>query len=348
MKFLDHAKVHIQSGKGGNGCLSFRREKYIEFGGPDGGDGGRGGDVWIECVEGLNTLIDYRFQQHYKAKTGTQGMGKNRTGAKGADMVLKVPAGTQVYAEDEETLIADLTVPGMRKLLATGGNGGFGNTRFKSATNRAPRRANPGEPSEEFILHLQLKLIADAGLVGLPNAGKSTFLAAVTSARPKIADYPFTTLTPNLGVVRYGSREFVLADIPGLIEGAHEGIGLGDQFLAHIERCSVILHLVDGTSDDVAMAYQTIRTELCNHGELLGEKTEIVALNKCDSLVEEEAEEKAALLTKVAGQPVHKLSGVSGQGRDDILNILLNHIEADRQAEKRAENAGQEEEKWQP
>jgi GTPase len=348
MKFLDHAKVHIQSGKGGNGCLSFRREKYIEFGGPDGGDGGRGGDVWIECVEGLNTLIDYRFQQHYKAKTGTQGMGKNRTGAKGADVVLKVPAGTQVYAEDEETLIADLTVPGMRKLLATGGNGGFGNTRFKSATNRAPRRANPGEPSEEFILHLQLKLIADAGLVGLPNAGKSTFLAAVTSAKPKIADYPFTTLTPNLGVVRHGPREFVLADIPGLIEGAHEGIGLGDQFLAHIERCSVILHLVDGTSDDVVTAYQTIRTELSNHGELLAEKTEIIALNKCDSLLEEEAEEKTALLTKAAGKQVYQLSGVSGQGRDGILNILLNHIEADRQAEKMAEKAGQEEEKWQP
>ena len=348
MKFLDHAKVHIQSGKGGNGCLSFRREKYIEFGGPDGGDGGRGGDVWIECVEGLNTLIDYRFQQFFKAKTGMHGMGKNRTGAKGADAVLKVPAGTQVYSEDEETLIVDLTEPGMRKLLATGGNGGFGNTRFKSATNQAPRRANPGEPSEEFILHLQLKLIADAGLVGLPNAGKSTFLAAVTSAKPKIADYPFTTLTPNLGVVRYGSREFVLADIPGLIEGAHEGIGLGDQFLAHIERCSVILHLVDGTHDDVAAAYQTIRTELNNHGELLAEKTEIVALNKCDSLIDEEIEEKANELKKAAGKEIYRLSGVSGQGRDEILNILLSHIEADRHAEKQAEIAGQEEEKWQP
>ncbi len=348
MKFLDHAKVHIQSGKGGNGCLSFRREKYIEFGGPDGGDGGRGGDVWVECVEGLNTLIDYRFQQHYKAKTGGHGMGKNRTGAKGADAVLKVPAGTQVFAEDEETLIVDLTVPGMRKLLATGGNGGFGNTRFKSATNRAPRRANPGEPAEEFVLHLQLKLIADAGLVGLPNAGKSTFLAAVTSAKPKIADYPFTTLTPNLGVVRYGPREFVLADIPGLIEGAHEGIGLGHEFLAHIERTSVILHLVDGTSDDVQAAYKTIRSELCNHGDLLAEKTEIVALNKCDSLSDEEREEKIALLTKAAGKKVYLLSGVSGEGRDEILNILLQHIEEDREAEKLAENAGQEEVKWQP
>lgn len=348
MKFLDHAKVHIQSGKGGNGCLSFRREKYIEFGGPDGGDGGRGGDVWIECVEGLNTLIDYRFQQHYKAKTGMHGMGKNRTGAKGADVVLKVPAGTQVYGEDGETLIADLTVPGMRKLLATGGNGGFGNTRFKSATNQAPRRANPGEPAEELTIHLQLKLIADAGLVGLPNAGKSTFLAAVTSAKPKIADYPFTTLTPNLGVVRYGPREFVLADIPGLIEGAHEGIGLGDQFLAHIERCSVILHLVDGTQEDVVSAYETIRAELCKHGDQLGEKTEIIALNKCDSLLEEEAEEKTALLAQASGKNVCRLSGVSGEGRDNILNILLNHIEADREAEKRAENAGEKEEKWQP
>lgn len=348
MKFLDHATVHIQSGKGGNGCLSFRREKYIEFGGPDGGDGGRGGDVWIECVEGLNTLIDYRFQQHYKAKGGMHGMGKNRTGARGADAILKVPAGTQVFAEDEETLIVDLTVPGMRKLLATGGNGGFGNTRFKSATNRAPRRANPGEPTEEFIIHLQLKLIADAGLVGLPNAGKSTFLAAVTSAKPKIADYPFTTLTPNLGVVRHGPREFVLADIPGLIEGAHEGIGLGDQFLAHIERCSVILHLVDGTQDDVGAAYETIRTELCNHGDLLGKKTEIVALNKCDSLTDEDREEKMEVLSKAAGKKVHLLSGVSGEGRDDILNILLNHIEDDREAEKAEENAGQEQEKWQP
>ena len=264
MKFLDHAKVHIQSGKGGNGCLSFRREKYIEFGGPDGGDGG------------------------------------------------------------------------------------FGNTRFKSATNQAPRRANPGEPSEEFTLHLQLKLIADAGLVGLPNAGKSTFLAAVTSAKPKIADYPFTTLTPNLGVVRYGPREFVLADIPGLIEGAHEGIGLGDQFLAHIERCSVILHLVDGTNDDVAAAYETIRSELNNHSELLGEKTEIVALNKCDSLIDEEIEEKADILAKAAGSQVFRLSGVSGEGRDEILNTLLNHIESDRKAEKQAETAGQEEQKWQP
>lgn len=348
MKFLDHAKVLIQSGKGGNGCLSFRREKYIEFGGPDGGDGGRGGDVWVECVEGLNTLIDYRFQQHYKAKTGGHGMGKNRTGARGADAVLKVPAGTMVYAEDEETLIADLTVPGMRKLLATGGNGGFGNTRFKSATNRAPRRANPGEASEEFVIHLQLKLIADAGLVGLPNAGKSTFLAAVTSAKPKIADYPFTTLTPNLGVVRYGTREFVLADIPGLIEGAHEGIGLGDQFLAHIERCSVILHLVDGTQDDVAAAYTTIRKELSNHGDLLGQKTEIVALNKCDSLNDEEREKKFAELTKATGKEVYRLSGVSGEGRDNILNILLNQIEADRASEKAAATAGQPEEKWQP
>lgn len=349
MKFLDEARVFIRSGNGGNGCLSFRREKYIEFGGPDGGDGGRGGDVWVECVEGLNTLIDYRFQQHFKAKTGTQGMGKDRTGAKGDDAILKVPAGTQIYAEETDVLLADLTSPGERIRLAVGGNGGFGNTRFKSSTNRAPRRANPGEPGEEFALRLQLKLIADAGLVGLPNAGKSTFLAAVTAAKPKIADYPFTTLTPNLGVVGVGTREFVLADIPGLIEGAHEGIGLGDKFLAHIERCSVILHLVDGTQDDVAAAYETIRGELANHGDTLGNKIEIVALNKCDSLQDEERTEKLAALKKAAGKDVHILSGVSGEGRDKILNILLSYIEGDREAEKKAANPSYEEdEKWSP
>ncbi len=349
MKFLDQAKVYIRSGNGGKGCLSFRREKYIEFGGPDGGDGGRGGDVWVECVDGLNTLIDYRYQQHFKAKTGMHGMGKNRTGAKGADAVLKVPAGTQVYAEDGETLIADFTVPGMRKRLATGGNGGFGNTRFKSATNQAPRRANPGEPGEEMTLWLQLKLIADAGLVGLPNAGKSTFLAAVTAAKPKIADYPFTTLTPNLGVVRHGTREFVLADIPGLIEGAHEGLGLGDQFLAHIERCSVILHLVDGTQEDVQQAYRTIRRELENHGDILAKKPEILALNKCDTLQEDERKEKAASLAAASGKEVLILSGVSGEGRDRVLNELLILIEEKREAEaQEKKSSDQGEEKWQP
>ncbi|MGL4242626.1 MAG: GTPase ObgE, partial [Beijerinckiaceae bacterium] len=259
MKFLDQAKIFVQSGAGGNGCISFRREKFIEYGGPDGGDGGRGGDVWAVCVNGLNTLIDYRYQQHIKAKTGGQGAGRQRAGGKGADAEVKVPVGTQVFEEDGETLIADMTEEGQRVLLAKGGNGGFGNLHFVSSTNRAPRRANPGQPAEQRTLWLRLKLIADAGLVGLPNAGKSTFLAATTAAKPKIADYPFTTLHPGLGVVRLADREFVLADIPGLIEGAHEGHGLGDRFLGHVERCRVLLHLVDGTGEDAGKAYKTVR-----------------------------------------------------------------------------------------
>src|SRR6201995_3080455 len=271
MKFLDQAKVYIRSGDGGAGVVSFRREKFIEFGGPDGGDGGRGGDVWAECVDGLNTLIDYRYQQHFKAKTGVHGMGKNRTGANGASMVLKVPKGTQIFDEDNETLLADLTELGERVVLAKGGNGGFGNLHFKSSTNRAPRHANPGLPGEELTIWLRLKLIADAGLVGLPNAGKSPFLAAVSAARPKIADYPFTTLHPQLGVVSIDGREFVLADIPGLIEGAHEGAGLGDRFLGHIERCRVLLHLVDGTGADAGEAYDTVRAELEAYGNGLAE-----------------------------------------------------------------------------
>jgi len=272
MKFLDEAKVYIRSGDGGAGAVSFRREKFIEFGGPDGGDGGRGGDVWAECVDGLNTLIDYRYQQHFKARTGTHGMGRNMAGGKGADVTLKVPVGTQIFDEDKETLIADLTHPGERVLLARGGNGGFGNAHFKSSTNQAPRRANPGLEGMERWIWLRLKLIADAGLVGLPNAGKSTFLAAVSSARPKIADYPFTTLHPGLGVVRVDGREFVLADIPGLIEGAHEGVGLGDRFLGHVERCRVLLHLVDGTQEDPAEAYRVVRGELEAYGAGLDEK----------------------------------------------------------------------------
>jgi GTP-binding protein len=282
MKFLDQARIYIASGAGGAGCMSFRREKFIEFGGPDGGDGGKGGDVIAECVEGLNTLIDYRYQQHFKAKTGTHGMGKNRAGAKGADAILKVPAGTQIYDEDGETLIADLTEIGQKVVLARGGNGGFGNAYFKTSTNQAPRRANPGLPGEERTLWLRLKLIADAGLVGLPNAGKSTFLATVSAAKPKIADYPFTTLHPNLGVVRADDREFVLADIPGLIEGAHEGHGLGDRFLGHVERCRVILHLVDASGDHAGKAYKTVRHELEAYGGGLAEKPEIVALSKTD------------------------------------------------------------------
>src|SRR5690349_20191365 len=294
MKFLDQAKVFIRSGDGGSGSVSFRREKFIEFGGPDGGDGGRGGDVWVEAVDGLNTLIDYRYQQHFKAKTGTHGMGRNMTGAKGADVTLKVPAGTQIFAEDNETLICDLTVVGQRFLLAKGGNGGFGNAHFKTSTNQAPRRANPGLEGLERWIWLRLKLIADAGLVGLPNAGKSTFLAAVTAAKPKIADYPFTTLHPNLGVVRSDGREFVMADIPGLIEGAHEGVGLGVRFLGHVERCRVLLHLVDGTQEDVADAYRLVRKEIKAYGHGLATKPEIVALNKIDAL------DAAAIKTKLA------------------------------------------------
>ena len=279
MKFLDQAKVYIRSGDGGAGSVSFRREKFIEFGGPDGGDGGRGGDVWLEAVNGLNTLIDYRYQQHFKAKTGVHGMGRNMTGAKGADVTLKVPAGTQIFEEDNETLICDLTEVGQRFLLAKGGNGGFGNQHFKTSTNQAPRRANPGLPGEELNIWLRLKLIADAGLVGLPNAGKSTFLAAVTAAKPKIADYPFTTLHPGLGVARIDAREFVIADIPGLIEGAHEGVGIGDRFLGHVERTRVLLHLVSAQEENPGKAYKTVRAELEAYGNGLTDKAEIVALS---------------------------------------------------------------------
>ncbi|MEG6507985.1 GTPase ObgE [Methyloligella sp. 2.7D] len=326
MKFLDQAKVYILSGAGGNGCVSFRREKFIEFGGPDGGDGGRGGDVIAECVANLNTLIDFRYQQHFKAKRGGHGMGKQRTGAKGADKVLKVPPGTQILAEDKETLIADLTEPGERVVLARGGNGGFGNLHFKSSTNQAPRRANEGQPGEEMTIWLRLKLIANAGLVGLPNAGKSTFLAAVSAAKPKIAAYPFTTLYPNLGVVRRGGRDFVLADIPGLIEGAHEGAGIGDRFLGHIERCAVLLHLVDGTQEDPAAAYETVREELLAYEEALSEKQEIVALSKIDAVPEEERAEKAAALRKVCGKQPMLLSAVTGEGVDAALHAVMDAI----------------------
>src|SRR5437764_961898 len=298
MKFLDQAKVYVRSGDGGAGSVSFRREKFIEFGGPDGGDGGRGGDVWLEAVDGLNTLIDYRYQQHFKAKTGTHGMGRNMTGAKGADVTLKVPAGTQVFAEDNETLICDLTVVGQRFLLAKGGNGGFGNQHFKTSTNQAPRRANPGLPGEELNIWLRLKLIADAGLVGLPNAGKSTFLAAVTAAKPKIADYPFTTLHPGLGVAGIDGREFVLADIPGLIAGAHEGHGLGDRFLGHVERCRVLLHLIDGTGGHAGETYKTVRAELEAYGAGLGQKSEIVALNKVDAMTPDEIKQQVGRLKR--------------------------------------------------
>lgn len=326
MKFLDQAKIYIASGAGGEGCVSFRREKFIEFGGPDGGDGGNGGDVWAECVANLNTLIDYRYQQHFKAKRGGHGMGKNRAGANGADCIIKVPPGTQIYAEDEETLLADLRKPGDRALLAKGGNGGFGNAHFKSSTNQAPRRANPGQPAEELTIWLRLKIIADAGLIGLPNAGKSTFLAAVSEAKPKIAAYPFTTLHPNLGVVRAGDTDFVLADIPGLIEGASEGAGVGIRFLGHVERTNVLLHLVDVTEEDVAGAYRTVRRELKAYGGGLDRKKEIVALSKCDAVDEATLKDRLAQLKKAARKTPLVLSAVAGMGVKEALFALTREI----------------------
>ncbi len=330
MKFLDEAKVYIRSGDGGNGCVSFRREKFIEFGGPNGGDGGNGGDAIAEAVEGLNTLIDYRYQQHFAAKNGRAGMGKDRHGANGADAVLKVPVGTQIFEEDGETLLADLTEAGERAVLARGGNGGFGNAHFKTSTNRAPRRANPGQPGTELTIRLRLKLIADAGIVGLPNAGKSTFLAAVSAAKPKIADYPFTTLHPQLGVVNIDGREFVLADIPGLIEGAHEGVGLGDRFLGHVERCRVLLHLVDGTGENAGEAYKTVRAELAAYGHGLAEKPEIVALSKADALGSVEIKQQVAQLKRAAKRQPLVVSGVSGEGVPEVLRALLKVIDETR------------------
>ncbi len=332
MRFLDQAKIYIRSGDGGNGCIGFRREKYIEFGGPDGGDGGRGGDVWAVCVDNLNTLIDYRYQQHFKARNGTGGAGRNRAGANGEDCILKVPPGTQILAEDQETLIADLVNVGDRALIAKGGNGGFGNAHFKSSTNQAPRHANPGLPGQELTIWLRLKLIADAGLIGLPNAGKSTFLSAVSAARPKIADYPFTTLHPGLGVVKAGEQDFVLADLPGLIEGAHEGAGLGDRFLGHVERCQVILHLVDGTQDDVAEAYRSVRRELKAYGNELDKKKEIVALSKCDAIDPSALDEKLEALKKAARKTPMVLSGVTGTGVKEALYAISREV---TRAEKR-------------
>jgi GTP-binding protein len=344
MKFLDEAKVYIASGAGGNGCVSFRREKFIEFGGPNGGDGGKGGDVIVEAVDGLNTLIDYRYQQHFKAQRGENGMGKDRHGANGKNIVLRVPVGTQVYEEDGETLIADLTELGRQVMLAKGGNGGFGNAYFKSSTNRAPRHANPGQPGEELTIRLRLKLIADAGLIGLPNAGKSTFLSVVSAAKPKIADYPFTTLHPQLGVVRSDEREFVLADLPGLIEGAHEGVGLGDRFLGHTERCRVLLHLVDGTGDDVAAAYRTVRSELEAYGHGLTEKPEIVALTKADALTPDVIKSQTAALAKAVGRTPLVLSAASGVGIPEALRALRAVIDEARAIE----NAPPQPAAWHP
>ncbi|MPY73423.1 MAG: GTPase ObgE [Alphaproteobacteria bacterium] len=330
MKFLDQAKIFLKSGDGGPGCVSFRRERNIPRGGPDGGDGGRGGDVVAETVDGLNTLIDFRYRQHFKGASGEHGKGKQRFGAAGAAVTLRVPPGTQILAEDNETLIADLTRPGQRVVLLRGGDGGFGNLHYKSATARAPRRAEPGHPGQEMWVWLRLKLLADAGLVGLPNAGKSTLLAAASRAKPKIADYPFTTLHPQLGVVYVDEREFVLADIPGLIKGAHEGHGLGDRFLGHIERCGVLLHLVDGTAADVAGDYRTVRGELEAYGAGLAEKHEIVALNKCDALEDDAIEARRKALAKASGRPVFTLSGVTGSGVTTILRTLLGEIDRAR------------------
>ncbi len=333
MKFLDEAKIYVKSGDGGAGCLSFRREKYIEFGGPDGGNGGRGGDVVAEAVPGLNTLIDFRYQQHFKAKRGAHGRGRNMTGAAGEPLTVRVPVGTQILDDDKRLVLADLTRVGQRAVLAKGGDGGFGNAHYKSSTNRAPRRADPGWPGEERWLWLRLKLIADAGLVGLPNAGKSTFLAAVSRARPKIADYPFTTLHPVLGVVAADHESFVLADIPGLIEGAHGGAGLGDRFLGHVERCGVLLHLVDGTGEDLAAAYETVRRELKAYGHGLAEKPELVALNKIDALDDEAVEEKRALLSELTGQDVAAVSGASGAGVPELLRALWARVRAHRETQ---------------
>ncbi len=334
MKFLDLAKVYIRSGGGGAGCVSFRREKFIEYGGPDGGDGGGGGSVWAEAVEGLNTLIDFRYQQHFFAKSGQPGMGRQRTGKDGDDIVLRVPVGTEILDEDEETVVADMTEVGQRVLLARGGNGGWGNLHFKSSTNQAPRRANPGQEGVERTLWLRLKLIADVGLLGLPNAGKSTFLAATSNARPKIADYPFTTLHPNLGVVGVDGVEFVVADIPGLIAGAHEGRGIGDRFLGHVERCAVLLHLVDGTSETIAEDYHTIIGELEAYGGHLADKPRITALNKIDALDDEERAAAQAELEDAAGAPVLAMSGVSRDGVTEVLRALRRQIDEDRLRQK--------------
>ena len=331
MKFLDQCKIYVRSGDGGDGVIGFRREKYIEYGGPDGGNGGRGGDIVFESQANLNTLIDFRYTQHFRARKGGNGSGADRTGAASEDVVVKVPIGTQVFDNDQETMLADLDQPGMRVKLLRGGDGGFGNAHFKSSVNRSPRKATKGFPGEERWIWLRLKLIADAGLVGLPNAGKSTFLAASSAARPKIADYPFTTLHPQLGVIRLSmSEEFVLADIPGLIEGAHEGAGLGDRFLGHVERCDVLLHLVDGAAGDVVRAWRTVREELLAYGGGLADKPELIGLNKADAMTPREASSRAAALRKASGRPVMLLSGVTGQGVPELLRALQNTIHDQR------------------
>ncbi len=329
MKFLDEAKVYLKSGDGGAGAVSFRREKFIEFGGPDGGNGGKGGDIVFKAVSNLNTLIDFRYNQHFKAEKGHHGMGERRTGSAGKDFIIPVPVGTQILAEDKETVLADFTEEKQTLILLKGGDGGFGNEHFKSSTNRAPRKSTPGWPGQEMWVWLRLKLIADVGLVGLPNAGKSTFLSVVSRAKPKIADYPFTTLVPNLGVVYVHDKEFVMADVPGLIEGAHVGVGLGTRFLGHVERCKAIIHLIDGTQEDVGEAYKTVRHELELYGQDLDKKPEILCLNKCDALTDEEIKHKEKILKKISGKELYKISAVSRSGINQILEKALKLISTD-------------------
>ncbi len=348
MKFLDQAKIFVKSGNGGAGAVSFRREKYVEFGGPDGGNGGRGGDVIVECVEGLNTLIDYRYQQHFKAQTGMHGMGRDKSGAKGKDVVLKVPLGTQIFEEDNKTLIADLTKVGQKITLLKGGNGGFGNAHFKSAKNQAPRHANPGQEGQEKWIWLRLKLIADAGLVGLPNAGKSTFLSVVSAAKPKIADYPFTTLHPNLGVVSIGEYDFVLADIPGLIKGAHEGAGIGDRFLGHIERCAVLVHLIDATNENIIEAYEIIRDELEQYGHGLSEKPQIIVLNKIDAIGKEQQKLLQDKLENHTKQKIWLTSCASKENINMVLYEIVKNIKQYRQNKKQSEEQKEEKKQWTP
>lgn len=348
MRFLDEAKIHVASGKGGPGCVSFRREKFIPDGGPDGGDGGRGGSVYVVSVNNLNTLIDYRYQQHFKAQNGLHGAGEQRYGAAGKDIILKLPVGTQIFAEDGETLLHDLDQPGMEILLVKGGDGGRGNVHFKSSTNRAPKKAEPGWPNQEMWIWLKLKLIAEAGLIGLPNAGKSTFLASVSAAKPKIADYPFTTLKPQLGVVRADDGEFVLADIPGMIKGASRGVGLGHKFLKHVERCGVLLHLVDATHEDVQLAYRTIRGELRQYAKELADKPEIVALNKVDALSPDELAEKTLKLKRSAKKPIHHISAATGQGVLDICRQLRHMVLVQKQEAQEAQEMVQPSTGWAP
>ena len=348
MKFLDQAKIYIKAGDGGKGCVAFRREKFVEFGGPNGGDGGDGGSVYFEAVENLNTLIDFRYQQHFKAQKGQQGMGSEMTGYKGEDLIIKVPVGTEIVADDGETIIADMVKKGERFLIAKGGKGGLGNARFKSSTNQAPRQSTPGTEGEEIWVWLRLKIIADVGLIGFPNAGKSTFLSSVTSARPKIAAYPFTTLHPHLGVAWINNKELVLADIPGLIEGAHEGIGLGDKFLKHVERCSVFLHVIDATVENVAEEYSAIRKELELYNQKLVAKPEVVALNKCDSLTEEEIIKKVKALKKVCKNEIFTVSAVAKQGLSECLNALDKHVLRENREKSATTDEPKERKTWSP